>query len=69
MAIGPSAHGFDGKDRYWNVANNQQYMRALKIKELDQEVEELSNFDRFNERIMVGLRTKWGVNMQELLEL
>ena len=69
LAIGPSAHGFDGKDRYWNVANNQQYMSALRNKQLDQEVEALSNFDRFNERIMVGLRTKWGVKMHELLEL
>jgi len=69
LAIGPSAHGFDGKDRYWNVANNQQYMRALMNKQLDQEVEVLSNFDRFNERVMVGLRTKWGVKLHELLEL
>src|SRR3989344_7860496 len=29
VAIGPSAHGFDGKNRYWNVANNQLYIQRI----------------------------------------
>jgi len=66
LGIGPSAHGYDGENRYWNVANNQRYMKEIESGNLPQEVEKLSNYDRFNERIMVGLRTKWGVSLSEL---
>lgn len=69
VAIGPSAHGFDGTSRYWNVANNQQYMRQLELGELPGETEELSVYDLFNEAVMVGLRTQWGVDKNHLFEL
>ncbi len=66
LGIGPSAHGFDGEKRYWNIANNQAYMKSIEAGELPQEEECLTNHDKFNERIMVGLRTKWGVSLSEL---
>lgn len=66
LGIGPSAHGFDGNSRYWNVANNRRYMKELNENILPEEREELSKYDKFNERLMVGLRTKWGVPMNEL---
>lgn len=66
VAIGPSAHGFDGANRYWNVANNQQYMQAVEGGELPQTIEELTTNDRFNELLLVGLRTKWGVSKSAL---
>jgi len=66
LGIGPSAHGFDGETRYWNIANNQTYMKSIEQRILPQETECLTNHDRFNERIMVGLRTKWGVSLSEL---
>jgi oxygen-independent coproporphyrinogen-3 oxidase len=66
VAIGPSAHGYDGRNRYWNVANNQQYMQAIEAGELPQTIEKLTANDRFNELILVGLRTKWGVSKTAL---
>jgi oxygen-independent coproporphyrinogen III oxidase len=69
VAIGPSAHGFDGINRYWNVANNQLYMRQIETGVLPETIEELTNQDRFNELLMVGLRTKWGVVKAELVAL
>jgi len=66
VAIGPSAHGYDGNNRYWNVANNQQYMKAIGEGKLPETVEFLSPNDRFNELILIGLRTKWGVSKIEL---
>ena len=66
VGIGPSAHGFKGKERYWNKANNQVYMNAIDKGELPQETEVLSDYDRFNELLMIGLRTKWGVDKSEL---
>lgn len=69
VAIGPSAHGFDGTSRYWNVANNHEYMRLVEAGELPGETEELSVYDLFNEAVMVGLRTQWGVNKELLFSL
>ena len=69
VAIGPSAHGFDGINRYWNVANNQQYIRKIEEGILPETIEQLTNQDRFNELLMVGLRTKWGVQKAELVAL
>lgn len=69
VAIGPSAHGYDGMNRYWNVANNQLYIRQLENGKLPETVEELTKHDRFNELLMVGLRTKWGVQKAKLTAL
>lgn len=69
IGVGPSAHGFDGQTRYWNKANNKQYMQFLAKNELLETRETLSLTDQFNELIMLGLRTKWGVNKTQLVEL
>lgn len=69
LGIGPSAHGFDGKQRYWNISNNHKYMHSLEQNKLDEEVELLSQYDQFNESILIGLRTKWGVSLSKLYDL
>ena len=63
LGIGPGAHSYDGIKRSWNITNNAQYLEALDIGQLNQEVEHLTNTDRYNEGIMTGLRTQWGVEM------
>ncbi|UCA59189.1 radical SAM family heme chaperone HemW [Chryseobacterium rhizoplanae] len=67
LGIGPSAHSYNGFDvRSWNVANNQQYIKKLSTKLLAKEEEILSKGDQFNEMIMIGLRTIWGVDLESL---
>ncbi|RLJ23474.1 oxygen-independent coproporphyrinogen-3 oxidase [Chryseobacterium sp. 7] len=67
LGIGPSAHSYNGFDvRSWNVANNQQYIKKLNDKLLAKEEEILSREDQFNEMIMIGLRTIWGVDLESL---
>ncbi|WP_142724256.1 radical SAM family heme chaperone HemW [Chryseobacterium sp. ON_d1] len=67
LGIGPSAHSYNGFDiRSWNVANNQQYIKKLNDKLLAKEEEILSQEDQFNEMIMIGLRTIWGVDLTSL---
>ncbi len=67
LGIGPSAHSYNGFDvRSWNVANNQQYIKKLHTGILAKEEEILSQEDQFNEMIMIGLRTIWGVNLESL---
>ena len=65
MGIGPSAHSYDGKRRCWNVSNNVKYVKALQNDTCPLEIEELSLTDKMNEKIMIGLRTAWGVSLNE----
>ncbi len=66
IGIGPSAHGFDGRNRYMNPANNAAYTTALAGNKLPEIVEFLSLNDRFNEYIMTSLRTIWGINPEKI---
>jgi oxygen-independent coproporphyrinogen-3 oxidase len=66
LGIGPSAHSFNGFERSWNVSNNAKYIKALNENILPQEIEILSLNNRFNEYIMTGLRTIWGVDFKRI---
>lgn len=66
LGVGPSAHSFNGEQRSWNIANNQQYMKQILQHILPNEVEVLTPENRINEYIMTGLRTIWGCNWQEI---
>ena len=69
LGLGPSAHSFDGKNtRSWNVANNAKYVKFLQENTLPIEREVLSDKDQYNERLMIGLRTAKGVDVQHLKE-
>ncbi len=66
LGIGPSAHGFDGYNRYLNIANNAKYINLLENGKLAETVEELAENDRFNEYIMTALRTIWGIDLNKI---
>lgn len=69
LGIGPSAHSFDGQSRQWNVANNAKYLKAMQGEVAVQELSERENLrpeDRYNEYVMTGLRTKWGVTLDKI---
>lgn len=66
IGIGPSAHSFDGIRRGWNINNNAKYIKALDNNELPIEEEVLSKTDKYNEYIMTGLRTIWGVSLDRI---
>ncbi|WP_394344975.1 radical SAM family heme chaperone HemW [Changchengzhania lutea] len=66
LGIGPSAHSFYGNKRSWNVSNNSKYIHALQNNQLPNESEILSKKDQFNEYIMTGLRTIWGVSLEKI---
>ena len=63
IGIGPSAHSYDGISRSWNVSNNAMYLKSITENKLPSETEILSKTDRYNEYIMTGLRTIWGVSL------
>ncbi|MCR9181745.1 MAG: radical SAM family heme chaperone HemW [Flavobacteriaceae bacterium] len=66
LGIGPSAHSYDGKNRSWNVRNNTLYIKAIEKGELPSETESLTTTDRYNEYVMTGLRTIWGVSLHRV---
>ena len=66
LGIGPSAHSFNGDRRSWNVSNNTKYIKTIQKNELPSESETLSKTDKFNEYIMTGLRTIWGVSLEKV---
>ncbi|ROI14041.1 radical SAM family heme chaperone HemW [Epilithonimonas hominis] len=66
LGIGPSAHSYNGHlERSWNIANNPIYIKNLNQNILPIEKEILTEKDRFNEMIMIGLRTIWGVDLNK----
>lgn len=66
LGIGPSAHGYDGNSRNWNVANNTKYIKSIEAGILPLEVEKLTVKDKYNEYIMTGLRTMKGVSLKKV---
>ena len=68
LAFGPSAHGFDGSHRWWNVRSIDEY-----IKRLDNnhspivKKEKINNEMGFNELLLNGLRLKYGVDIKRLI--
>ena len=62
VGFGPSAHSFDGVKRWWNVSDINSYLKDNFI-----EGEEfLSATDRYNELIMLKLRTAEGISAGQL---
>ena len=66
VGVGPSAHSFDGKNRSWNIRNNPTYIKKITEGVLPMEIETLSQTDRYNEYVMTGLRTIWGVSLEKI---
>ena len=66
IGIGPSAHSYDGEKRGWNVSNNSLYLKSIQENKLPLETEILSKTDRYNEYIMTGLRTIWGISLDRI---
>lgn len=66
LGAGPSAHSYNGESRQWNVSSLPAYIRAIGNGSPEIEVEELDINTRYNDFIITGLRTMWGVNLTEI---
>lgn len=66
IGIGPGAHSYDGRNvRRLNVPSMKRYVEE---KDVPCELEVLSADELFNEKIFTRLRTKKGLNVEELSE-
>ena len=62
LGIGPSAHSFDLNSRRWNVSSIEKYLHGIENNQPYYEIEVLTEQDRYNDCIITGLRTIWGVS-------
>ena len=70
LAFGPSAHGFNGEIRWWNIRSLDEYYKKVNDNESPLEnFEVLSKKNHFNELIFNGLRMVEGVPTKKLTEL
>lgn len=63
LGLGPSAHSYNGRERQWNVANNQAYIQSIGKGQVPFEKEVLTPVQQLNEYIMTSLRTSEGLNL------
>jgi oxygen-independent coproporphyrinogen III oxidase len=67
--FGPSAHSFDGTARWWNIANNNQYIQSIQSGIIPLEKEVLTTLQQINEYIMISLRTMEGLSLEKFKKL
>lgn len=68
IGFGPSAHSYNSNQRRWNINPLQKYIDKIMSDEVYYEEENLNMVDKYNEQVLTGLRTMWGVNASELGE-
>lgn len=66
LGIGPAAHSYNGDSRRWNVSSIDRYICALDEKSVFFETETLSEQDKYNDFVMVRLRTVEGIDLAHL---
>ncbi len=63
LGIGAGAHSFNGVSRRWNPDNITQYIGGIESNKPVFEEEFLTDADRYNEIIMLGLRKSDGIDL------
>jgi oxygen-independent coproporphyrinogen-3 oxidase len=67
LGLGPSAHSFDGRRRWWNVKPVEGYCEKLKAGLVPVEAEEeLTDEQLRTEALLLGLRTRKGIALDAL---
>ncbi len=66
IGLGPSAHSFDGEHRWWNVSSIPKYIDGINNGKSEYEMEDIDQQKKYNEYIITGLRTMWGINLEDL---
>ena len=66
LGLGPSAHSFLNHRRLQNIANNKKYIDLLNKKEVPCFEEILSPTNKYNEYVLIALRTMWGIDVNHI---
>ena len=67
LGLGPAAHSYDGRRRYWNVADLHEFLRRAEQGLSPVEDSELiTGWTRYNDLVTVALRTCQGLDLNAL---
>ena len=66
LGLGAAAHSFDGWSRQWNVADLGRYIAAIERGKVPAESELLDTPTRYNDTVMLSLRTCEGIDLARL---
>lgn len=66
LGCGPSAHSFDTHNREWNTTSLETYIEGMRQDKRYFETEALDDNTRYNEYVMTGLRTRWGISLEKI---
>ena len=69
LGLGASAHSFDGTHRSWNAPTLSGYFSQIEQRKPFHEHETLTDIDKYNELILLRLRTAAGIDLQEMSQL
>jgi len=62
LGLGAAAHSYDGDSRQWNVSDLQRYLQG----DMVEEREVLSSNDKYDDMVMLRLRTVEGIDINEV---
>ena len=66
LGLGPAAHSFDGTHRSWNAPTLAAYFTQIAEQKPFYEQETLTDTDRYNEYLLLMLRTRAGIDLREM---
>jgi oxygen-independent coproporphyrinogen-3 oxidase len=69
LGLGPAAHSFDGTHRSWNAPTLTAYFTQIAEQKPFYEQETLTDTDRYNECLLLRLRTREGIDLQEMTQM
>jgi oxygen-independent coproporphyrinogen-3 oxidase len=67
LGLGPSAHSYNIESRQWNVSSLIHYIKGITANAPAIEVEMLNIPNKYNDYILTGLRTMWGISLPYIL--
>jgi oxygen-independent coproporphyrinogen III oxidase len=69
LGLGPSAHSYRGRQRWWNIANTSKYIQSVREHIIPAETEILTPAQQYDEYLMTTLRTMWGCGLAKVERL
>ncbi len=66
LGLGAAAHSFDAKSRSSNIASISRYVESINSGKPCVDVEILDAKSQYNDFILTGMRTRWGIDASEL---
>lgn len=68
LGLGAAAHSFDGRLRRYNPSSIMDYIKKVESNGTAYENEQETDWERYNEYVMMNLRTMWGLRTEQIRE-